>query len=427
MRIIDAFAACLFAACLPGGAPVCAQERHAAPDFGRPAAARGLPRSAAVDKVRLLWPLVPGAVRYQIVLLSAPAHTAENVLGAVEAHTAGAEIALSALRGFPPEKAYWVVGGLSLDGKAVAPFSEPRPLLSGERFPRAPHILSDYADMAQPPLYLVYAWVPVLGAAGYEVEVVRAADVRGAPSVRVRRLYGYEPVLFDETPLTRPGLYAWRVRALDGGGRRYSDWSEPELFAVRAPVRAAALGDSVTHGGGAMETPPSRTLYCWETYAGLPVKNLGRSGDRAADMLDRFESDVLPFAPQALVIMGGINDIRAGTPARDVIERFTRLADKCRAHGITPVFAAAPPLHPGLMAAAWDVETPAPGWREELSRLNEWILAQPYAVDTAAPRTDEEGFLRASFTTDGLHPDAEAKRIIGEAIGSYLRDALHLS
>ena len=41
---------------------------------------RQLPRSAQVDKVRLTWPLIPGAVRYQVVLLSAPEHKQENVV-----------------------------------------------------------------------------------------------------------------------------------------------------------------------------------------------------------------------------------------------------------------------------------------------------------------------------------------------------------
>ena len=53
-------------------------------------------------------------------------------------------------------------------------------------------------------------------------------------------------------------------------------------------------------------------------------------------------------------------------------------------------------------------------------------MAQPYAVDVAAPLTDEDGELKDDLTSDGLHPDAEAKRIIGEAIGKYLRETFGL-
>ena len=49
-----------------------------------------------------------------------------------------------------------------------------------------------------------------------------------------------------------------------------------------------------------------------------------------------------------------------------------------------------------------------------------------YAVDVATPLADETGELKESLTTDGLHPDAEAKKIIGEIIGQYLREKFNL-
>ena len=53
-------------------------------------------------------------------------------------------------------------------------------------------------------------------------------------------------------------------------------------------------------------------------------------------------------------------------------------------------------------------------------------MLQPYAVDVATPLADETGELKESLTTDGLHPDAEAKKIIGEIIGQYLREKFNL-
>jgi lysophospholipase L1-like esterase len=53
-------------------------------------------------------------------------------------------------------------------------------------------------------------------------------------------------------------------------------------------------------------------------------------------------------------------------------------------------------------------------------------MSQPYAVDVATPLTDESGELKESLTTDGLHPDAEAKKIIGEIIGKYLKEKFGL-
>ena len=384
---------------------------------------RQLPRSAQVDKVRLTWPLIPGAVRYQVVLLSAPEHKQENVVYAETVSAAGTEILLEALHGTPFEKTYWQVCGLRLDGSPVGTFSAPKPLTEGERRPVSPLILSEYAAMPEMPIYLVYAWVPVQKTSSYEVEVWREEVGRRE---RVRHYYTYEPVLYDETPLLMKGEYSWRVRALDGNGRKWSDWSEPDNFSVHAPVTVAALGDSITHGGGAVMTPPSRALYCWESYAGLPVKNLGRSGDSTDELLWRFDNDVAPFAPKYLVIMGGVNDFRVGTPARITIQNLSRLAEKCRAHNITPVFATATPICPRLMAKVWEIEPAAWSWKAEQRAINEWIMSQPYAVDVATPLTDESGELKESLTTDGLHPDAEAKKIIGEIIGKYLKEKFGL-
>ena len=384
---------------------------------------RDLPRSAAVDKVRLTWPMMPGAVRYRVELLSSSEYKEENVIYAETVSTPGTEIVLEALHGAPFEFVYWTVCGLRLDGAPLGEFQAPKPLSFSERRPVSPLMLSDYHEMAEPPIYLVYAWIPVQGTSSYEVELWRED---GKNRERVRHYYTYESVLYDEAPVLAQGEYSWRVRALDGHGRRWSDWTEPEKFAVNSPVTVAAFGDSITHGGGAVMAPPSRGMYCWETYAGIPVKNLGRSGDNTYELLQRFEDDVLPFAPKYLVIMGGVNDYRIGTPARVTIQNLSRIAEKCRAYDITPIFTTATPITPRLMEKVWDVEPASWGWKAEQIAVNEWIMAQPYAVDVSTPLTDEDGEMKAELTTDGLHPDAEAKKIIGETIGKYLKDTFGL-
>lgn len=386
------------------------------------ASKRQLPRSAAQDKVRLTWPMTPGAARYRVAILSAPEYAPQNVIYEETVSAPGTEIALEVLarkEGATFETAYWTVRPMRYGGASLGDFSAPQPLSSGERHPVAPLPNSDYGTMAEPPVYLVYAWIPVRKTSSYEVEVWREGE-------RVRHFYTYETILYDETPLITGGRYTWRVRALDGYGRKWSDWSEPEAFTVNTPVTVAALGDSITHGGGAVTAPPSRAMYCWESYAGLPVKNLGKSGDSSYDLLARFEADVLPYAPKYLVIMGGVNDFRAGVSAQTTIWNLSQLAAKCGAYGITPIFATATPIAPELMKYISDIEPAAWNWKAEQRAINEWIMAQPYAVDVAAPLTDEDGELKDELTSDGLHPDAEAKRIIGEAIGKYLRETFGL-
>ena len=62
---------------------------------------------------------------------------------------------------------------------------------------------------------------------------------------------------------------------MDGYGGVAEDWSEPSYFTIEPKAKVVALGDSITHGGGATSTPPGDTTYNWETYCQVPVKNLG--------------------------------------------------------------------------------------------------------------------------------------------------------
>lgn len=69
-----------------------------------------------------------------------------------------------------------------------------------------------------------------------------------------------------------------------------------------------------------------------------------------------------------------------------------------------------------------NIEPVADGWQQELAKVNEWIKTREHFVDVSSPALiDEVGWLRESYSADGLHPDANAKKHMGEAIGNYLK------
>ena len=74
------------------------------------------------------------------------------------------------------------------------------------------------------------------------------------------------------------------------------------------------------------------------------------------------------------------------------------------------------------MAEMEGIGWPSSDWKSGQETVNTWVRQQPYFVDITAPLTDAIGELRGDYTSDGLHPDAEAKQIIGESIGRYLRE-----
>ena len=281
----------------------------------------------------------------------------------------------------------------------------------------APSPTTEFEYMSYFPLYPTFSWQPLARSQYYELKVIRQ-EGRNETVYRVLKNTEALDRLTDYVPFNETGNYYWQVHVTDRSGNPLSDWSAKKYFKVTAPVTFAALGDSITHGGAAFI--PAGQLSCqWETFCEVPIKNLGRSGDTTAMMLERFDNDVLPFRPKVLLILGGVNDIREGAKAEEVIENLTTIREKCLANDIKPVFVAITSMNPKIIRA-----TLTDGdWQSERDKLNKWINGNEYSLDFNVKLNDEQGYLKVEYTPDGLHPNLRGKQIMGEAINEYLQEA----
>ena len=281
----------------------------------------------------------------------------------------------------------------------------------------APSPTTEFEKMAYFPVYPTFSWDAVANAEFYQVQVVK---VEGDKEIVVRELKNNE-ALNKETvwePFTETGKYFWHVRAVNEANVPLGDWSDKSFFEITAPVKFAVLGDSISHGGASFI--PAGQLSCqWQTFCKVPVKNIARSGDTTAMMIERFDADVLPFEPEVLIIMGGVNDIRDGATAKQVIKNLKILKEKCEANNITPVFATLTPMNEKILRGR-NIGLTDKDWRKERDKLNAWILKNKFAVDVSKNLYDADNELRADITPDGLHPDVRGKRFIGEAIEKFL-------
>ena len=376
------------------------------------------PEATLPSSVLLRWAPYNGAVRYEVRVL---VRTAEGRMVEQQklsrVYTTGVHIPLTGL--LPQDDLYWTVQPLGYDGTPIAAASAPQPVSEARADPPAPVLTAEYDKMAYAPLYPVYSWIPLSGQTHHAVEVYRrAADGR---DVFLHTLQAGEQDVYDDAPFTVPGHYVYRVRGVTTAGTPISDWSAGGTFDVVPHTPIAAIGDSITHGGGAITLPPSYTLYDWETYCTVPVKNLGHSGDTTADMLARFDRDVLPFAPRVLIIMGGVNDYRSGVYGAQTVRNLAALGEKCRAHGITPIFLTVTPIRPAWMTKRMTIMTPPSDWMDHRDYINDWVRQQEFSVDVSSTLADANGELEAAYTTDGLHPDYMGKKHIGQTVDSYLR------
>jgi lysophospholipase L1-like esterase len=135
-------------------------------------------------------------------------------------------------------------------------------------------------------------------------------------------------------------------------------------------------------------------------------------------MLERFERDVLPFQPRYLLILGGTNSLRGGTPAAQVIADLIAIREKCLRYDIRPIFLTLPPINPIAIENVFQEPT-VPNWRTEFDLVNAFIRQQRYHIDLEPHFLDDNRELPARFAVDGLHIDIEGKRLMGNVINHF--------
>lgn len=169
---------------------------------------------------------------------------------------------------------------------------------------------------------------------------------------------------------------------------------------ARGEHRVVFLGDSITDG--------------WDlaaAFPGEPYVNRGIGAQVSAQMLLRFEQDVVALRPAAVLILAGTNDVsgflQIETPDT-ILANITAMADIADARGIRVILAALPPVNDdGGQRAHMTRERPPATLRAVNARLRALATARGYGfADYAAPLTDARGMLIDTMTGDGLHPNA---------------------
>ncbi|WP_028128675.1 GDSL-type esterase/lipase family protein [Selenomonas sp. AE3005] len=385
----------------------------------------------------LVWHSVPNAVCYEVELLSGKPAQEGGVLPDKANHldstqqifTNGWQADLKKYAG--RKFIYWRVRALDIHHQPIGEFSPAEELYIDASLPQPNHpLLNEYDQMPgfTMPIYPVYQWIPLHNIARYEVELMvkpPAEENNGfaTPDAAWRKVVDSATACYDEYPRPYAGDYYWRVRGLDKAGNPIGVWSDTAHFIVKQQperVPVAVLGDSITHGGGAVSNSPAALEYSYTTYFDFPCLNLGRSGDTSTMTMQRFEQDVLPFKPLNLIILTGTNSLRApNLNPETIINDLEAIRQKCEANDIRPIFLTLMPINPANIQFAFRTITDK-RWQEKLQQVNGWVRNQPYFIDLEPYFYDSSRkVMDTKFSIDGLHPDIIGKMLMGEIINQH--------
>lgn len=388
-------------------------------------------------KPYLLWHSIPDGVIYELELLSGPPDEENtivlskknHVFSSQQVYTNGIQIDLTPYKNLP--ELYWRVRAMSLRKTPVGVFSTAEKIIIDEKqpVPNKP-LLNNFDRMPKftQPIYPVFNWIPMLGVARYEVELLTSPPAKENNNSPTQNRSWAKVVdgassCYDEYARYYAGTYYWRVRGLDAQGNTVGVYSDTDSFTVESHIArplVAAFGDSITHGGGAVSFSPANLEYSYTTYMDDPCINLGRSGDTSTTTMQRFERDVLPLHPRNLLILTGSNSLRAANiSAQTIINDIAAIIEKCKKNDIRPIVMTLPPINPENIMLAFQTPTD-PNWYWKMQTINKYIRQQEYYIDLEPYFYDDSHTkLAPGWANDGLHADIYGKMLMGEIINAH--------
>lgn len=218
-----------------------------------------------------------------------------------------------------------------------------------------------------------------------------------------------------------PSEYAAYRAAMDKA--KLTDW--PDLCHYRAynarlvagpasPRRIVYMGDSLTELWGVADP----------AFFSDDRVNRGISGQTTAQMLVRFQADVIALHPRVVHLLAGSNDVAGNTgpqTMQDVRNNIVAMVTLARANGIRVVLAS-------LFPAAKFPWSPTLEPEPQIRAINTWLRS--YAtqvgatyVDYHALLTTADGGLQPAQTIDGVHVNSTGYRLI-EPLSRSTTDAL---
>ncbi len=186
-------------------------------------------------------------------------------------------------------------------------------------------------------------------------------------------------------------------------------------------MKIICMGDSITYGFGL----PDLSMR-WSDLAaqrtGYTLVNCGVSGDTSTGMLARCQRQVFGKQADAMILLGGINDISILGKHHSACANVISMVRQAQAENLPVILGIPLPIVPE--------DVPAPIWdpmrnSEEIAALccqyADWLRLYAQAnqlpvIDFRTPFLLPDGRANRLLFQDGLHPNEEGHRLMADAL-----------
>jgi acyl-CoA thioesterase-1 len=181
--------------------------------------------------------------------------------------------------------------------------------------------------------------------------------------------------------------------------------------------RIVAFGDSLTTGfqSPSVENPSGEAT----PYGAFLQEMLGEAamvivrgvnGELTGEMAMRLGREVIRLEPDAVIVLGGANDLGWGAGPEDIMRNLSTIYDHVRAHGALPAAVTVPSMR--------GMDSMIPGRRA----LNRLII--DHARENGIPCVDlfaatsepDTGRLAAQYSNDGLHLSTAGYQLLAKLV-----------
>jgi lysophospholipase L1-like esterase len=186
--------------------------------------------------------------------------------------------------------------------------------------------------------------------------------------------------------------------------KKYVNQNKEVKERQKGEVRVVFLGDSIFEGWSVARP---------DFFNGKPFYNRGISGQVTAQMVLRFQEDVVDLHPDVLVLKAGINDIAENVGAYDqqkTLNNIKSIVQLAKANKIKVVLCSVLPAN----RFVWRPKlTPA----DKVIELNAELQAvakqeNVLYLDLYSAVVDDQKGMKAIYANDGVHPTVEGYKVL---------------